>query len=315
MTKTTMILRALGMFLLCATVPLFADERPNVAFDPARPAPVEAPAVRSAQRALGTLDWHTDYAAAYRAAKSGGKMLFLYFRDTRDHVFFDNFERDVLAHHELVSAFKGVVRASLLLDVEQPIRIPDLPGRRLLDHPSFQHLDRRSGIAMIDLTDPKSELHGQVVSAHPFTQHRPCTVQATKVILELPKGTVTQRALTFAVLMHPAAPVSTTQGKCHGFLCKQARRSSELMAQYESVGHHEWDIRYQEISATLGRSGSEVAAAGSGGSLLDAAFQCVDLWYGSPAHWGIMSSPAAIFGYDMVRSTSGNWYGTGVFAN
>jgi hypothetical protein len=49
--------------------------------------------------------------------------------------------------------------------------------------------------------------------------------------------------------------------------------------------------------------------------LIDAAIQVVDQWYGSPAHWGIMSAPAAIFGYDLVRDSAGNWWGTGLFAN
>ena len=57
------------------------------------------------------------------------------------------------------------------------------------------------------------------------------------------------------------------------------------------------------------------AAAVSGNrSLIEAAIEVVDMWYGSPAHWGIMSSPATIFGYDLVRAPSGNWYGTGIFA-
>lgn len=330
--KTLVVVSRSLCLLLATAAPLCAGEPKGFAFAPAipeiavpdpKPVPADVPAAIPAgpQRKIGTLDWNTDYASAYRQAKRECKMLFLFFRDEHSPAVADAFERDVLSQADLVAPLKEVVRAVLSTNVPQPVEESDVseddkaPGK-LLDHRAFEFMYKKQGIAVIDLAHHEADYLGQVVSAHPFTQTRQYTAAAVKTILNLPGGTVTQRSLIFAVLMHPAAPISTTQGKCHAFLCKQARRGSELMAQYESVGHHDWGNRQNEIVIATGRSGMEVAASGWGQStLIDAAFQCVDLWYGSPSHWGIMSSPTTFFGYDLVRSASGNWYGTGVYAN
>ncbi|HEY3963735.1 MAG TPA: hypothetical protein VGM05_04205 [Planctomycetaceae bacterium] len=274
--------------------------------------PLRIPAV---MRTIGKLDWHVDYTAAYREAREDRKMLFVFFRDDARPRIADFYETDVLANAELVESLKSVVRVVVPLTAARPTQTPDEAERTLLSHDSFKYLYGRQGIAMIDLTDPASELHGQVVSAHPFTPGLHYTVRGTRLVLGLPRGSVTQRALIYAVRLHPAAPVSTTDGKCHGYLCKAARDSSQLMANYGSVGHHDWGTRQGDIAVQTGRSAMEVAAMSGNQSLIGAAIELVDQWYGSPAHWGIMSAPAAIFGYDIVRDASGNWWGTGLFAN
>lgn len=265
-------------------------------------------------RTIGKLAWHVDYAAAYREAREEHKMLFIFFRDADRPRIADFYENDVLSSSELAEPLATVVRVVVPLTTERPFRVPELPGK-LLSHASFKHMYGRQGIAMVDLTDPASELHGQVVSAHPFSVGKHYTARGTKIVLGLPKGTVTQRALIYAVRLHPAAPVSTTDGKCHSYLCKAARDSSQLMASYGSVGHHDWGTRQGDIAAKTGRSAMEVAAMSGNQSMIEAAIELVDQWYGSPAHWGIMSAPAAIFGYDLVRDAAGNWWGTGLFAN
>jgi hypothetical protein len=274
----------------------------------------ESGVIESPPRRIGELDWHTNYSAAYKQARDEQKMMFILFRDEQKPRIADIYENEVLASADLQDSLSEVVRVVLPLNVERPLRIPEQPGLSLLSHPSFQYMYGRQGIAMIDLTDPESDLHGHVVSAHPFTPGKHYTVRGTRLVLGLPTGTVTQRALIYAVRLHPAAPVSTTDGKCHGYLCNQARQSSKLMATYESVGHHDWGTRYGAIAANTGKSAQEVAAMGGNVPLIDAAIIVVDQWYGSPAHWGIMNAPASIFGYDLVRAASGNWYGTGIFA-
>lgn len=271
-------------------------------------------AEKAPKRTIGELEWHTSYTAAFKEAREEQKELFLLFRDEANPRVADIYENEVLSSPELVESLSEVVRVVLPLDAKRPFRIPELPDQTLLSHSSFEHMYNRQGIAVIDLTDPESDLHGHVISAHPFTPGKHYTVRSTKIVLGLPTGTVTQRALIYAVRLHPAAPVSTTDGKCHGYLCKQARQSSKLMATYESVGHHDWWLRYGEIATNTGKSAQEVAAMGGNVPLIDAAVIVVDQWYGSPAHWGIMSAPATIFGYDLVRAPSGNWYGTGIFA-
>ncbi|HEY2251845.1 MAG TPA: hypothetical protein VGH74_12320 [Planctomycetaceae bacterium] len=266
-------------------------------------------------RTIGKLAWHVDYSAAYREAREAHKMLFVFFRDESRPRIADLYEHDILSHADTQEALAAVVRVAVPLDTLCPTCNPDEAGQRMLTHDSFKYMYGRQGIAMIDLTIPNSELYAKVVSAHPFTPGRYYTVHGTKTVLGLPQGTVTQRALIYAVRIHPASPVSTTSGKCHGYMCKMANESSKLMAQYGSVGHHDWGNRYGNIAAQTGRSASEVAAGAGNTQLIDAAIQVVDQWYGSPAHWGIMSAPASIFGYDLVRDSAGNWWGTGVFAN
>jgi hypothetical protein len=266
-------------------------------------------------RKIGGLDWHIDYSEAYRQARDERKMLVLFFRDEAAPRIADVYERDVLASDELKELLAKFVRVVLPLDVRHPVCDAESPGTKMLEHSSFQYMYGRQGIAIIDLTEPKSELDGRVVSAHPFSNGRLYTTRGTKIILGLPRGTVTQRALIYAVRLHPYAPISTTAGQCHGYLCKQAHQSSHLMMTYGSVGHHDWGTRYTEIAATTGKSAMEVAAMSGNRSLIDAAIEVVDQWYGSPAHWQIMSSPASIFGYDLVHDSAGNWWGTGLFAN
>jgi hypothetical protein len=266
-------------------------------------------------RKIGDLEWHTDYTQAYRQARDERKMLLIFFRNEANSRIAGFYERDVLTSAELRESLSRVVRVVLPLDAVRPFRAPEIPDLKMLDHSSFKYMYHRQGIAMIDLTDPDSELYGMVVSAHPFTPGMHYTVRGTKLVLNLPKGTVTQRALVYAVRLHPAAPVSTTDGKCDSYLCKQARHSSNLMMAYGSVGHHDWGTRYNEIAAAKGKSAMEVAAMAGNTGLIQAAIQVVDQWYGSPAHWQIMSAPASIFGYDLVHDSAGNWWGTGLFAN
>lgn len=274
-----------------------------------QPAPVAK--VAAPMRKIGQLDWHTDYVAAYDAARTARKMLFIVFRDERQKEQANAFERNVLASPSIANWLNTAVRVTLPLNVAQPAVAGKKPVR-LIDHTSFQYMYGQPGVAVIDLTDKKSPHYGNVVSAHPVNEGE-LSVDGVRVVLGLPKATVTQRALTFAVLMN-AAPISTTGGQCHGALCEAARRGSELMAQYGSVGHHEWGERSNQVSAQTGRGASEVAAMGFG-SLQAVAAQCVSAWQGSSAHWSIMSTPATLYGYDLVQAGNGSWYGTGVFAN
>lgn len=317
MRKQTLTGFALCLALVASSAR--ADESDLAAATPDMKVPEMSPGMftetsESHIRKIGDLDWYTNYSTAYKKARDERKMLFIFFRDEHKPQLADLYLNEVLPNADLVEPLSEVVRVVVPLDAERPLRIPETPGLTLLSHSSFKFMYGRQGIAMIDLTDPESDLYGQVVSAHPFTPGKHYTVRGTKLVLGLPTGTVTQRALIYAVRLHPAAPVSTTDGKCHGFLCEQARQSSKLMAAYEAVGHHDWGYRSGEIAVKTGKSAQEVAAVSGNRSLIDAAIEVVDMWYGSPAHWGIMSSPATIFGYDLVRAPSGNWYGTGIFA-
>jgi hypothetical protein len=317
---------ALTLSLISSFTHAVADEQPEPAVTAGTAATIpetgslpeqESPSQFAAApaRRIGSLDWHTDYTAAYRQGRDERKMLLLFFRDEASPRIADIYEQDVLAADELREALEKVVRVVLPLDAINPLCDPEAPPTKILNHSSFKYMYGQQGIAMIDLTDPESELNGHVVSAHAFSPGRHYTARAMKIVLDLPRGSVTQRALIYAVRLHPYPPISTTDGKCHGYMCQQAQQSSKLMAAYGSVGHHDWGTRYGEIAAATGRSAMEVAAMSANPRLINAALEVVDQWYGSPAHWQIMSTPAAIFGYDLVHDAAGNWWGTGVFAN
>ncbi len=265
---------------------------------------------------FGQLDWHTDYTAAYHQAQTERKQLLLFFRDDRHPELADSFERGVLAHADLHDALSRVVRVILPLDALRPQPDATSKATRLLDHSSFEHMYHRQGLAMIDLVEPGSDLYGQVVSAHPFTAGKLYTVRGMQLMLGLPRASLTQRALIYAVRLHPEAP-PCTNGVCHPFILRQARQSSSLMAQYQAVGHHDWGNRSAEITAATNHNGMEVAAMSMGStSLIDAAIEIVNMWQGSPTHWGMMTAPCSLYGFDMVRAAGGgSWYGTGILAN
>jgi len=183
----------------------------------------------------------------------------------------------------------------------------------LIDHPAFFHLYKQQGLAIIDLTDGSDELYGQVVSLFPFDEGKSLGRPAMQAILDLPRGTLTQRTLIFALKTHPEKPASV-RGKCNKVLLQQCHKHCKLMARYEAVGHHDWGSRSAAIGQALGHSPSEVASMSLGSrKLLDAARECVDVWRASGVHWNMISSQQSLFGYDMVRSASGHYYATGIF--
>ncbi len=88
------------------------------------------------------------------------------------------------------------------------------------------------------------------------------------------------------------------------------------MARIEQVGHHDWNRRFQELTAKYGELDvNEVAAVSWGGeSLIEGAKDCVHAWRQSPGHWKGVSGAHVFYGYDLVLGASGKWYATGLFA-
>jgi hypothetical protein len=80
------------------------------------------------------------------------------------------------------------------------------------------------------------------------------------------------------------------------------------------VGHQNWGYRFQQITSAVGSGASEVAASGNGSTIVEAAIDAVAGWRQSPGHWSSISGLPRLYGYDMVRSASGVWYATGIFA-
>lgn len=280
---------------------------------------VAAPAVASKpapeMRKIGTLSWHTDYSAAYRQAREEHRQLLLFFRDEKDLLTAGQLEQNALAIPELREPLSRFVRVVLSNGTTVPLANdakPDAKPVRLLDHPCFVYMQRQGGLAIVDLVNEKDALFGKCVSAHPFSSRTLGQVGAIKIILELPRGTITQRTLTFVLRTHPERPASVW-GQPNPFLYEQARYASQLMVNYGSVGHHDWGSRSSYIMGQFGSGASEVASMGSGSNLFEAAQSAVNLWRGSSTHWGMMITPNRYFGYDMVQHPNGTWFANGLF--
>lgn len=282
-----------------ATVALPADD--------GKPAPIT--------RKIGELAWHTDYSTAYRQARDEHKQLLLFFRDEKDLLTAGQLEQNVLAKPELKETLDKLVRVMLPTTAVGPVAKDAKPEDKplpLLEHTAFAHMQNQPGLAILDLIDEKDHLYGKLVSAHPFSSNTLNSDGSVRVMLELPRGTITQRTLTYVLRTHPEQPASVW-GKGDLILCEQCRIASQLMANYGSVGHHDWGNRSAFVGSQFGTSPMEVASIGGGSNLFEVANSAVSVWRSSGVHWGMMITPNRFFGYDMVQAPNGTWYANGIF--
>jgi hypothetical protein len=186
---------------------------------------------------------------------------------------------------------------------------------KLLQHPAFQEMLRRPGIAIVDFRTSDVKLRGTVVSTFPITERLSYTPEQMAVILDLPPGTLTQRTLIYAVRIHPEHPASTNSEPSLD-LFNEAESQSQYQADIRVQGHHQWGSRFQRIISRLpgGGTAREVCAESwPGENLVEAAIECVRCWRLSDGHWSAVRSPNRYFGYDMKRGSNGIWYATGIF--
>ncbi len=250
-----------------------------------------------AAQAAEPLTWHEDYFTAYKEAEREHKQLFIFFRDEQQGHVADSYEFNELTDEALEPGLRKMVLAVLPLDATI-----QNTQEQLLDHEAFVHQQHRQGIAVVDLVDSGSSLHGKVVSAHPFTEGRHMTSESTKLVLELPRGTITQRSLIYAARLNPYQPAGV-KGKATNKLLDFAAGHCGTMCSWSSMHHSSY-------------GGAEIVAnLGSGKTIVDTAKAAIAMWQGSPPHWGILTRQYRNFGLDMKRSASGHWYATGVFSN
>lgn len=254
---------------------------------------------------------YTDYCEAYREAAARRQMLLIYFHRSQPAGTTDTFESKVLLAPALRSQLENYVVAKLPVTAtsgigEQPVR--------LLSHPAFSEMLGLPGVAIIDLAHVNSRHYGHVVSVFPFKAGRQLGQRELGAMLDLPPGSLTQRTLIFAVRIHPERPASV-EGRFSTLLASESEKHSRYQAALGVQGHHNWDQRFQSISARIGMPAQEVCAESwPGQDLVEAALECVDSWRQSPGHWNALRSRAAWFGFDMKRGRNGIWYGTGIFA-
>jgi hypothetical protein len=255
--------------------------------------------------------WQSDYYAAYAAARADNKCLLIWFHpdqlQAEDEKFAQYFDGEQLAK---------ALEPFVLLKLPQSSKV-EIGGKSvcLLEHASFRELLKQPGLAIIDLRDKQSEHYGNVVSVYPFRSGKPLDQARLRVLLELPAGTLTQRTLIFAVRTHPESPQST-QGVFDPLLASETQKHSVHQARIHLQGHHNWERRFQLISAKLPDRllAQEVCAESwPGQNLVEAAEECVHSWRQSSGHWSAVSSRHPRFGYDMKRGKNGVWYATGIF--
>lgn len=275
-----------------------------------------AEARTSIWHAPGGSFWYTNYETGYRLAQQEQKMLVVYFACETPDAGLSEFENVALAHPTVTDWLGHTV------NVRVPVWHPHTDrrsDRALISDPAFADLRGKPGLAVIDLAGDRAELDGQVTFIRPLGK-RSCTAFELATILGLPRATLTQRTMIYAVRMHPEQPQSTT-GELSQYLLDQAERHSQHQADIQVQGHHNWDQRFHQISSGLSRGGSFIAkevVAESWGweeSMVDAAIECVHSWRQSPGHWSAVRAPHHFFGYDMKRGANGKWYGTGLFGD
>jgi hypothetical protein len=256
--------------------------------------------------------WCDDYAAARDAALDAHRPLLVWFYDASRDEANAKLYANVLCDTGVAQRIRGAyVAVKIPLDAKS--QTEGATGR-LIDHQAFAELRGQAGLAIIDLADKDSLTHGLVVSIYPLAG-RSISPEHLTVLLNLPPGTLTQRMLIFAVRTHPNRPASAT-GDMHPLLSAEAAAHSQHQARINYQGHHNWDVRFQNINARLpaGHVSYEVCAESwPGQPLFDAAAECVASWGQSSGHWGQVSRQAEYYGYDMQLGTSGIWYATGIF--
>lgn len=296
-------------FRLPIPVPLRLVERFRENRVPLRPEPE--------MTELAGLQWHVDYNSAWRQAKAEKKMLFVLLNSAQP----SGHRKAVL---DLISSDAAVAKKLktdfVLASVSKDQAIVE-SGRRikLISHGSMQEMHGFDGLAIVDLKNQGQPYYGYVVSSYPFMNGKYYRFRAADlpVIVNLPKGTITQRTMVWAVRVHPERPASTG-GKASVVLTQAAESHSHYQAQIGVQGHHHWETRFHGLINKLDGSHAPVevvAESWPNQTMIDSCVDCVASWRHSEGHWNAVKSPQDIYGYDIKRGNNGIWYGTGIFGH
>ncbi|NQT11112.1 MAG: thioredoxin family protein, partial [Planctomycetes bacterium] len=222
------LVAGLCLFLACASMAAAAQ-----------PPDVEHPPPESG--------WHTSYREAMDAAKRDGKMLLIYFHEPDGSASCEQFSRETLSAPVVVEKLRGFVALRLPLGAAIRAGGEELT---LLEHFSFAEMLGTAGVAILDFAHKGADHYGHVVGVFPFLDGQPYRADQLAVILDLPPGTMTQRALVYAVRTHTDRPASA-EGELDPYLLKQATRHSQHQARIRRQGHHNWQHRFRRITAEL----------------------------------------------------------------
>lgn len=265
------------------------------------------------------LTWHQDYPTGYIEAAGRQNYLLMLFSDVADGSPLAASSNSLFAP-SLQPILEQFSRVSLSVNAPMPSVMQARSGTSnngvqslLLGHRSFRHLGVRAGIVLVDLTDPESAHHAQVVSAIPLPVSGQFTHDDLMLTLNLPKGSISQRTLLSAIRGNvPAAKLSLRNFS--GTLVSLARRNSRYMAEYGQSGPFEQGRRRDTVVQEFGFQADLqelffVTAAEE--TIQEAARQAVESWQATPAALEVLTTPAVAMGMDMVRSPqNGRWYVT-----
>lgn len=256
----------------------------------------------------------TDYTVAYRKAKSEKKQLLVFFHPDGKSFFRDKRQFRSLSNAQAWKQLDRFVLASVPLS--ETVRVKG-KSKKVVDHAAFHDLRASGGVAIVDLEKPKAATYRRVISLLRFESGGYYTFEPRHVpmIMELPRGSLTQRSLIFAVRIHPEKPQGAN-GRFHNALAKEASSHSRDQAGMGVQGHHNWEHRFHRINARLPGDVSAqevVAESWPGEDLMDACVDCVHSWRQSSGHWSAVRGRHPVFGFDIKRGGNGIWYATGLF--
>jgi uncharacterized protein YkwD len=111
-------------------------------------------------------------------------------------------------------------------------------------------------------------------------------------------------------LAYPGANICKSSQ--HMLLMSLMTEHAQDMADYEKLGHQNFQSRWDECHQKLGISCAEIAAMSwadrSDEDLDKIAKQMWDSWRSSPGHWKIARQEYKFVGGDMAKSSKGIWY-------
>ena len=195
----------------------------------------------------GTPAWFDEYGSGMQDAKQSGHMLLVYFHKDKLSIEQDKLYQKISGDAKLQPLVANYSLVRIAVSKRATVGGKEI---RLIDHVSFRELEGRSGIAIIDFSDPKSRYYGHVVSIYPENLPGATTTRHLTVLLQLPPGSLTQRTLILAVKIHPEHPGST-DGVFLATLAKETESHSQYQARITNQGHHNWESRFHRINSRL----------------------------------------------------------------
>lgn len=279
----------------------------------------KAPAQESPENAgPEPLVWHQNYLDAYTEAAQQKRYLLMFFQEA-------SVDSDSAVSTESVFApgmrpmLEQFIRVELPLDATVPSTDADFIEEQgdtsdlLLNHRSFRHLGVQPGLAIVDLTDPASSDHARVVSAVPLPKEGAFGDLDLKLVLELPKGSISQRTLLY--MIRRAVPDSSmSMREFSPVLIELAHRNCRYMAHAERLGSFDESFREAQVIRSFGPDSDLkqlLFATESKATIHDAAIQAVESWLQVSDSFDVLKKPAKAMGMDMFQADeSGRWYVT-----